>query len=355
MSDPSGLENLVNACKVALEGNGQAGRDLAVGHVGSDDGAEKLQRIKQAFQDSRNVDWNEIHNDGLAILGEESKDLFALWAMLAPLPIVQGHGFSGVAVSLQACNLFIEDYWESMFPLLPDGLKLRASIFTQMVHRWTTFVKRATPTEADSLAINTIAGQLEEFEQKVYNHFPKQIAPQFGELRQLIKVFAQRFAPAEDQTAEEAEAPAEAESPPASGAHAGPSADELERAYVAALSRIASRPEQALREMSAIVDQQPTTAGKFRGQVYLGELYLRAGHSQLARQLLSFLEEECGRIKLEDWEPVLCGKLWSTLYQALVAEHGGGDPPKDVKEKLNDLFGRVCRVDAKQAIVLKNP
>ncbi len=353
MSDAKRLDGLIDACMAALGDNGDAGRDLAAANIATDDAARKWHDIKEAFHDSKEVDWDAIHNDGLAILRDESRDLFALWAVLAPLPVVRGHGFEGVSASLVVCNRFLGDSWESMFPVLPEGLNLRASILSQLVRRWTGFVKQATATEADGSAIQALAERLDEFETRVYDRMPSKIAPQTGQLRQLIQAFRSRFAPVEEPAAAEGDAETgEAETDPASAAVAEPGS-ELESAYANAVRLLGSRPEQALKQLGALVERQATRAGKFRGQVYLGELYLRAGHTQLARQMLTFLDQERGTIKLEDWEPELCGKLWSSLYQAMVAEQGGSDPPKEVKARLDELFACVCRVDPKQAIVLK--
>ena len=359
MSDRNGLNSLVDACVAPLGGAHGAGLDLAKADIASNDAAMKRRRIREVYQDSRNADWDQVYADGLSILREESKDIYALWAVLAPLlTTARGHGFSGLAASLEMCNRFLAEHWEGMYPVLPDGLNLRRSVLAQLASRWTGFAKRTTPTEADAPAIQVVAQKLEEFEARLSERFTPETVPQTGELRQLVAAF-RRFAP-QPRPAEPVEepgvppqAPRESEPVVAVATGGGPTSNELERAYADAVRQLRNRPEEALRQFQAAVDREPARAGKFRGRVYLGDLYLRGGHTRLARQMLTFLDVECGTIKLEDWEPELCAKLWATLYQALAGEYAGADPPKDVKDKLDDLFARVCRVDAKQAIALK--
>ena len=351
MSDD--LNELIDACMNDFGGAGEVGRNLAGANIATDDMARKWQAIRQALQDSRDADWSQIHLDGLSILREESKDLLALWAVLAPLPVVQKRGFDGVRVSVRACNRFLSTYWDSMFPTLPDGLNYRVSILSRLVNGWTGFAKQATPEESDAQAVADIAGDLTEFEELIKQRLPVEKAPPIGELKQLIEAFRKRFQP-DDDVDDETEPSADAD-----GATDDDQSDEqrtgiqnhdneLEQGLAEAVRLLRSRPQQALQDFGALVDQQRTLASRFRGRVYLAELCLQAGQTDLARQILLLLDEEREKITLADWEPQLCGRLWAARHKAIAAEEGG-----DGQKMSQELFAQVCKVDAKQAVDLK--
>ena len=360
MTDRNGLEGLVATCVAPLSGPTPAGKDLADGDVSQDSVARQRQRIVAAFQDSRNVDWNQVYDDGLSILRGESKDFYALWAVLAPLPQVRGYGFAGVATSVEMCNSVTQRYWDSLYPALPAGLTRRVAILNQLVRRWTSFVGKAEAKEGDVPAIAKIHELLPEFEGQLAEHIPDGSRPNIGELKQRISALHAHFQSVaveedEDTPPEEGAPTAEDGDGGVRSAHAGGGRADLEKSFAASLRMISSRPERSLSSFQEVVNSLPTRAGKFRGQVYLGELYLKAGHAKLARRMLSFLNDESRTIKLDEWEPELCGKLWATLHQAMTIEQeeGGGDSIKDAAKKLEELFADVCRVDAKQAATLK--
>jgi len=360
MGETNGLANLITSCMASLGESGNAGRDLAAGNIASDEAARHRHTILQAFQDSRNVDWGQLYDNGVAILRGESKDLLALWAVLAPLPIVRATGLGGLAVSVELCRHFLQDYWESMYPRLPEGLNLRASVISQLTKRWTSCLQKTTATEADVESISRIADELEQFEAILKERFPPDRVPQLGEFRQLIRSMKDHFTPKEKESPVQPDSNADSSSTttlsgagPATGARRF---DVLEQAYSSARQLIRSKPSQALRHLGAVVEAQPNRAGRFRGRVYLGELCLQSGDAKLARQMLSLLEEEAGTIKLEDWEPELCARLWAGLYKAIDTERkaAGSDAPKDDSKKMEDLFARICRVDANQAVELRS-
>jgi len=367
MSTSVVLQDLVDACVAPLSAAGPGGRDLASLNIVSDVSARHRHEIVQAFQDSRNADWSKLHEAGLGILREQSKDVYALWAALTPLPVVQGRGFVGLATSLEVCNRYLADLWDHLFPALPDGMNVRSAVFTQLVRRWTGFLKKSTVQPSDAAALHQAVALLAEFERLIAERLPDALRPQMSELRQLLNALASNFpdpsaaAAAAETAAAATQSPAElAGAEPALSAAAptlaaGDAVDGIRATYVQALRAVSARPQESIQQMTQSVERQSTLAGRFRGRVFLGDLYLRAGYTKLARQLLEFLDEESGNVKLEDWEPELCGQLWATLYQALAREHEGkdGGPPKDVKERLEKLFARVCRVDAKQALGLK--
>jgi type VI secretion system protein VasJ len=84
---------------------------------------------------------------------------------------------------------------------------------------------------------------------------------------------------------------------------------------------------------------------RFAGRLDLARLCLEGGHPELARPLLEALDQESRAFPLEEWEPGLCVELARELakcYSALSAP-----------EKMEEAYGRLCRLDLSAALDLK--
>ncbi len=351
------LQDVLAACSAALNGPAGAGRDLAKENIASDTAARQRHGILQAFQDGRNADWGQVYTSGVTILQSESKDALALWAALAPLPHVRGLGLAGVLVSLQACTQFIKDHWSNMYPALPEGMALRVSVFGQLARRWVSFLKQAKISPADGAVLTELITRLTEFAEVLRANVPAEsLPPQLSELSQILNSFLQAVVgDAKPSEGGDGNAPGRGSGDGASAeATGGPgTADDLFEVYSRARADVRGHPEAVLRSFSRVMDGQPSRARKFRARVYMAELYLFAGHPGVAKQMLTFLDGEVGTIKLEDWEPELCGKLWATLYAAMEEEKRSAEASSDTEQKQKELFARICRVDAKQAVGLR--
>jgi predicted component of type VI protein secretion system len=355
---------LIESCFTPLNGDAPAGRDLKQFKISDDDAARKWHGIRATFDDSNNVDWQKVQDDGRSILREASKDLLALWAVLTPIPRVQKYGFQGVSASVRACSRFLSEYWESMFPALPDGLLMRRTILQKLVSRWDDFARQSVPTEADAQAISELADNLVGFEAIVSERIPER-TPSTGNLRQLVVGFLRNFPQKIENNLDGQKRSGESQAAPPAESNEATVADqsrqletsnagnELEQGFAKANGILRTNPQDALRQFSDLVDRQSTFAGRLRGRVYLAELCLNAGRADVTRQMLSLVDLQPEKITLVEWDPSLCGRFWATLHKAIAAEHAA-NPTKEVQQKLDDLFDRICRVDARQAVDLKS-
>ncbi len=84
---------------------------------------------------------------------------------------------------------------------------------------------------------------------------------------------------------------------------------------------------------------------RFAGRLDLAKLCLEGGRPELARPLIEALDQETRAFPLEEWEPGLCVELAREqvkCYSALSAA-----------EKMEEAYGRLCRLDLSAALDMK--
>ncbi|MCP5069576.1 MAG: hypothetical protein GY946_23665 [bacterium] len=354
------LREVVRWCVAPLESEQPGGVDLKARTIDSGGSAKLWHEIITVFKDTRTDDWNRIYQSGLTLLREESKDFYALWAVLYPMPIVRKLGLEGVEAGLEICTSFLGDkLWDTAYPSLPDGLRARESVFSRLVRSWGLALKRLNLKEQDPSLLVSALASTELFETCLEKRFPESQRPLLTDLLQLLRagVAASEPAQGEDSSTLPIDSSSDSEDsgtaqPDGSMPTATDSRDELEAAYLAATKLVDRDPVAAIDRMSAAVEREPRRSGRFRGRVCLGDIYLRAGHTKLARQLMEILDKERLDMNLEDWEPELCGLLWATWHRSISSS--GDERAQKTTEKLDELFAQVCCADAKQAVSLQD-
>lgn len=118
--------------------------------------------------------------------------------------------------------------------------------------------------------------------------------------------------------------------------------------------------EGKLRDAVALLQkglaQLPVRRDQFLWRLSLARLCLEAGHPQLAVPQLESLDEESNRFSLEEWEPALSLDVLRSLLQCqykLIEESKKRPPPPELTERVNQLYARLCRLDAVSALEFK--
>ncbi|MEW5767534.1 MAG: type VI secretion system protein TssA [bacterium] len=118
--------------------------------------------------------------------------------------------------------------------------------------------------------------------------------------------------------------------------------------------------EGKLREAVALLQkglaQLPVRRDQFLWRLSLAKLCLEAGHPQLAIPQLESLDEESNRFSLEEWEPALSLEVLRSLLQCqykVIEESKKRPPPPELTERANQLYARLCRLDAVSALEFK--
>ena len=126
--------------------------------------------------------------------------------------------------------------------------------------------------------------------------------------------------------------------------------DSLDHAFEKACEKIrAGSIDEALSGFQTTLRHHGEFAAQFRGRVFLGELYLRAGLPTHAKRVLQYTHDEIEKIRLPDWDPKLCSRLWSNLIQS----HQKSKDEKPNDKLLADLFTNLCRIDPARAASLE--
>jgi len=92
---------------------------------------------------------------------------------------------------------------------------------------------------------------------------------------------------------------------------------------------------------------------QFLWKLNMAKLCLEAGNAKLALPQLESLDEEVSQFSLEQWEPELALEVIRTLYQCrrkLIQDIK--QPSVEVTTIVNDLYARLCRLDALSALNL---
>lgn len=327
-----------------------------------------MTKVRNQYADTRK-DFALLLELGRNVLAERSKDFYALWALASGLvwskQVEQAEGFSG------SCRLvadFCDRYWAKAYPAA-DGE--RNTLLQKIAGGWSNYLKSkgdTTPAEHLRSAADSL-GRLTEFLKNALALEERDLAEKFPsllELRQVHQNLVLRTKPATPPSAplaassrvsaavpsstngEGAAAVAEpaesAEGPPR------PVSSSLEKAFERARERITQGDSAAaLEEFQRVLELQGEFAGQFKGQVYLGELFLQANLLTHAKRVLQYTHEQIDKIRLPQWDPKLCTRLWSALIDAHQRE--GVEKPDN--KLLSDLFAQMCRLDPGRAASLE--
>lgn len=339
----------------------EVGVDLAA------DSPEELTPLRDQFSQGTR-DFPQLLDLGRHILAERSKDLWALWALVGG--VLWSQRFEANASLAATCKLtreFCKRYWKSMYPA---SIGLRNTLMANIVKWWNTFLVQRGP-ELDPALLRQCSRELKSLsdflvrqlgadEEDARRKFP--MLPGLAYTGEAMIAVASRptgvAAPAVSPTpAFQATPPvAEASDPPPAAddwwesdplaefgetdsapaaetvPNSAPAVDPLDAAFAEALRGVqAGQAQASLQAFEKQLEQWPSFAAQFRANVMLGELYMRAGNPQKARRILEFLHHELPHIRLSDWEPELCGRLWRNLVQAI--QSGGASDAESIRSQ----------------------
>lgn len=322
-----------------------------------------LTLIRNKFNDPRQ-DFGAMLEVGRKVLAEQSKDMWALWAFNGGiLWSKQFDVAEGFAASTESVASFCEKYWDGCFP---RELRLRNTLLAGIVKWWNGYTSReaaSAPKEWIAEAAANVSRLCDFLVAKVGGGDERQAGQQLPilaglkQLRLTLEAATRPAASPGGNGAASAEAPhAKAESEDAeevaeeAPAAKGPTVG-LDAAFRQALKRL-ERGEraEALSEFQRCLDGQGEFAAQFRGQVLLGELYLKAGLATHAKRVLQHAHDQIEKIRLPQWEPRLCSRLWTALIDA--HQRIAGEEKPDGK-LLSELFAQICRLDPARAAALE--
>jgi type VI secretion system protein VasJ len=92
---------------------------------------------------------------------------------------------------------------------------------------------------------------------------------------------------------------------------------------------------------------------RFQRRACMAALCLEAGQFVVARALLEELAEVVEVHGLARWEPELALSVWTrqyTCYTGLAARLPRGPEAEQVGREMENVFGRICRVDTMRAL-----
>lgn len=348
--------------------SGEVGEDLA------QTSSIELIQIRNQFNDSSR-DFRLLYENGRTILAERSKDLWAAWALVGGL--LWSKQFDSTEAFAASCKIvqgLCEKYWQRIYP---ESRGLRSTLLMQIAKWWNTFAVRCTEG-ADPAALKAGHDALVALQQHLLSvtdgntdHDKARVLPALSTLPTIIGTLAKFLSePATGQaasssTGEQQVAVASAttenghpqrESSTSSSTQEEVSAaaprvvDSLEKAFEKACEKIrGGSVEEALTGFQATLRHHGEFAAQFRGRVFLGELYLRAGLPTHAKRVLQYTHDEIEKIRLADWDPKLCSRLWSNLIQS----HQKAKDEKPNDKLLADLFTNLCRIDPSTAASLE--
>lgn len=334
----------------------------------SDDVGEDLSRsssieliqIRNQFNDS-SKDFGVLYENGRLILTEKSKDLWAAWALVGGLLwSKQFDPVQAFAVSCQVVHQLCEKYWDKLYP---ESVGLRSTLLLQMAKWWNTFIVRCSEG-ANAELLKVGYDELQALQQFLATATPGEndqakarAMPVLNTLPQLIRALGPlagvgKAAASESEQSSSNGAGASSSAKPAEtdddedesdekeSAPRGP--DALEKSFQKAADLVSGgKVEAGLNHFRATLNRYGGFADQFRGRVMLGELYLKARLPTHAKRVLQYAHEEIDSIRLPDWDPALCSRLWSNLMRA----HLDTKEERPSEKLLSELFAQLCRID----------
>jgi len=104
---------------------------------------------------------------------------------------------------------------------------------------------------------------------------------------------------------------------------------------------------QAVSKVSAIA---VTPVDKFRSKLAIAQICLQIGQLAIGRAQLDGLERMAKQHRLDEWDPELCAELYGALYTALRGLNAGGyEVTEEARKRENEVFERLCELDAAAA------
>lgn len=322
--------------------------------------------IRNQYDDKQRRNFSELFEKGEMVLRDRSKDLWAAWALVGGLLWSKRFDRAeGFAASCRAIRRLCERYWDQMYP---QQRSLRNTLLDQIAIWWNTYVVTASegaPRALLAQAMEDLVALQQHLFRVTEGASESEKQKEFrclGTIGQVIRGLSAIVTPAASQAAAPAgpadtngqseatlPAPAAATSAtePAARATTGES---LEAAFERSLTRLKEgKTEQGLMEFQERLKACGRLSDRVRGRVLLGELYLKAGLSTHAKRVLQYTHDEVEKIKLSDWDPVLCSRLWSNLIQA----HQKAKDEKPNENLLAELFANLCLIDPATAASLE--
>lgn len=349
------LESLVETVVRPLSGD--VGQDLALTE------SKELIFIRNQFNESKR-DFGKLQEIGKTVLAEQSKDLWAAWAFV--MGLLWSRQFDQAEAFVASCKTMrglCERYWAKLYP--DDKPTLKNTLVVQMARAWSKYLEHYAEGASRQLlkeAHEELAGLQTALMESAKGDTVSEKQNSLTCLREIanvVKTLEVIVNPAAAAAAAQHAAASEAPEPPAATgngnaaatpSHAGSNHQSLTQAFEYALARLREGATDAgLREFQETLSGFGELADQVRGRVLLGELYLRAGLPLHAKRVLQYTHEEIEKIKLSDWDPKLCSRLWSNLIQASlrVKEEKSDD------NLLGQLFASLCRIDPATAASLE--
>lgn len=345
--------------------SGEVGKNLV------EEGSPALIQIRNQFNDP-SKDFRKLLDLGQEILSNQSKDLWALWALVSGLlwskQYDPAHSF---VFSSKIVHEFCRKYWKECYP---DSLGLRNTLLANIVKSWRNYLERFSEQADDQLlskARDEIAGLDTFLRQEISGDAQEQLRrlPCLGGLAEISRLLSARTSqtsppsPASGNGAKTTpyepstgtvnlDRLLESSASSSAGATAPPvvALRPLETEYERALAMIANgQTDQGLESFTQALARCGEFAEQFRGQVLLGELYLKASLPTHAKRVMQHCHERIKEITLPLWDPKLCSRLWSGL---ITAHRTIESEEKPDKKLLADLFSQICRIDPKTAATL---
>jgi len=139
----------------------------------------------------------------------------------------------------------------------------------------------------------------------------------------------------------------------AGGAPAGKGFRALEKAVADAGTLIENGdPLGAIQAVAKVSGQAVTPVDKFRSRLAIAQICLQIGQLAIARAQLDGLERMARQHRLDEWDPELCAELYGALYSALRGLNAGYEPTEEARKRENEVFERLCELDAAAAFRL---
>jgi type VI secretion system protein VasJ len=137
------------------------------------------------------------------------------------------------------------------------------------------------------------------------------------------------------------------------GAPAGKGFRALEKAVAEAGTFIENGdPLSAIQAVTKVSGLATTPVDKFRARLAIAQICLQIGQLPIARAQLDGLERMAKLHRLDEWDPELCAELYGALYSTIRGLNAGYEVTEEARKRENEVFERLCELDAAAAFRL---